>query len=161
MLHVVGHAVSARCGADACIAATSGVYVVFVLFMFEASGADAAILATTFDALVAVLVKAAKVFPHDLLPRADLVAIVKIEEGFLESSDSFLVEFVLMTLQVAELGKLLVAVIKAASKWLGCRVNDPVCSHIAALSKSLAAKLTAVRTLSGVTAFVSLEVSKL
>lgn len=139
MFHAVGHAVSARCGADACVAVASGVEVIILEFETKAGGADAAVLASAFDALVAVLVETGKVLPHHLLPRADVVALVKVLEGLSEFADSLLVELVLVTLQVAELGKLLVAVVKTACERLGCSVNNLVCSHISSLGKCLAA----------------------
>lgn len=41
----------------------------------KSSGADTSVLASAFDALVAVFVKTAKVFPHVLLPAGDDVTL--------------------------------------------------------------------------------------
>jgi len=68
-----------------------------------------------------------------------MVAFVQVLKGLAKSADGLLVEFVLVTLQVAELSELLVAFVKTAGERLCCSVNNFVCSHIATLSESLAA----------------------
>jgi hypothetical protein len=90
-----------------------------------------------------------------------MVALVKVLKGLAKSADSLLVELILVTLQVAELSKLLVAIVKTAGEGLCCGVNNLVCSDIATLSKCLAAELTAIRTLASVTTLVCLEVTEL
>lgn len=127
----------------------------------ETCGADATVLASAFDALVAVLVETAEVLPHFLLPGADLVAIVQVLEGGTQSSDCVLVELVLVALQVAELGELLVALVKAAGEGFGGCVDNLVCSNVTALGECLAAELAAVGPFASVSAFVCLEVAEL
>lgn len=161
MFHTVCHAVSARDRADACVAVASVVKLFVLVLETKAGGADAAVLASAFDALVAILVETGEVFPHDLLPGAYMIAFVKVLERRAKSADSLLMEFVLVTLQVAKLSKLLVAIVKTAGEGLCCGVNNLVCSYVAALSKSLAAKLTAVWTLASVTTLMCLEISEL
>jgi hypothetical protein len=90
-----------------------------------------------------------------------MIAFVKVLEGLAKSADSLLMEFVLMTLQVTELSELLVAFIKTASERFCCGVNNLMCSYVATLSKCLAAELTAIRTLAGMTTLVCLEISEL
>jgi hypothetical protein len=90
-----------------------------------------------------------------------MITLVKVLEGLAKPADSLLMEFVLVTLQVAELSKLLVAIVKTAGKWLCCCVNNLVGSYVATLSERLAAKLTTIRALASVTTLVCLEVSEL
>jgi hypothetical protein len=161
MFHAVCHAVSTGYGADACVAVASVVEVFVLVLETKASGADATVLASAFDALVAILVETGEVFPHDLLPGAYVIALVEVLKGRAKSADSLLMEFVLVTLQVAKLSKLLVAIVKATGEGLSCGVNNLVCSYIAALSKRLAAELTAIRTFASVTTLMCLEVSEL
>ncbi|KAH0294708.1 hypothetical protein KCU62_g76, partial [Aureobasidium sp. EXF-3399] len=92
---------------------------VFLLVLeAKAGGADATVLASAFDALVAVLVETGEVFPHDLLPGAYMIALVKVLKSLAESADSLLMEFVLVTLEVAELSELFVAFVKTAANVL-------------------------------------------
>lgn len=90
-----------------------------------------------------------------------MVTLMEVFKGLSESADGFLVELVLMTLQIAELSELLVALVETAGERLCCCVNNLVCSYITALSKCLAAQLAAIRTLASVTTLMCLEVSKL
>jgi hypothetical protein len=60
-------------------------------------------------------------------------------------------------LEIAELGELLAAVVKAADERLGGRVHNHVGAHVAALGKALAAQGALVRTLAGVATLVGLH----
>ena len=62
-------------------------------------------------------------------------------------------------LEVAQLCKLLPAVVELAGKRLDLLVHNLVCTHVAALSKCLAADVTAVRALSCVAPLMCLEQS--
>jgi len=65
-----------------------------------------------------------------------MVAFVQVLKGLAKSADGLLVEFVLVTLQVAELSELLVAFVKTAGERLCCSVNNFVLSHCHAERKS-------------------------
>lgn len=134
--------------------------VVFVLDT-KTGGADATIFTSAFDALVAVLVEAGEVIPHGLFPRVNVVTLMEVLKGLSEPANGFLVELVLVTLQVAKLSELLIALIKTAGERLCCCVDDLVCSDVTTLSKCLAAQLAAIRALASVTTLVCLEVTEL
>lgn len=60
-------------------------------------------------------------------------------------------------LEIAELGELLAAVIKATEVGLGLIVHDFVRSDVAALGKSLSADFALVWSFTGVSTFMGLE----
>ena len=70
-------------------------------------------------------------------------------------------KLVLVALQVAELGELLVARVELAGERLGGCVHDLVRAHVAALREHLAAHVAFVRTLAGVAPLVRLEIAEL
>lgn len=123
--------------------------------------ADAAILAPALDPLVAVLVQAAKVFPHFLFKARDRVARGYCFKSQLQVANGVGVELVLVALEVAELGELLVACVELACEWLCRCVDDLVRSHVAPLCKGLAADFAAVWSFAGVASLMGLEVSQL
>jgi len=70
-------------------------------------------------------------------------------------------EFVLVRLQVAQLSKLLAALVQLAGVRLRGSVNDFVRPHVAVLRESLAAYVAVVGPLAGVPSLVCFEVAKL
>jgi len=70
-------------------------------------------------------------------------------------------ELVLVRLEVSELGKLLAAIVELAGKGFDLLVDNLVGAHISALSECLPADVAAVRSLSSVASFMSLQIAKL
>jgi len=164
VIHRSSSRVSARERTHTHVAVPPGV--VFVLEIRarmhgEASIADPTILTSAFDPFVAVLVEAAEVLPHLLLPTGYNIPLANGLEPPFKVSNSICVKLVLMALQVSQLCKLLVACIKFASEGLGGRMHDLVGAHISSLRKCLATNITTVRSFSSVSSLVSLEIAQL
>ena len=83
-----------------------------------------------------------------------MITLMKVLESRAKSADSLLMEFVLVTLQVAKLSKLLVAIVKTAGEGLCGGVNNLVCPYVATLSKCLSADVTAVWALASMPSLV-------
>ena len=121
--------------------------------------ADAPVLASTFDALVAVPVETAKVLPHVFLPAADDVSIAHVLKATAEVADGLGMELVLMALEIAELSEALVAGVQLAGEWFGRRVDDLVCADIAPLCECLAADVTLIWPFARMSTLVGLEIA--
>lgn len=78
-----------------------------------------------------------------------------------QSADGGDVEFVLVGFEIAELRKLLAAVIETTEVRLGLIVDDLVGADVPALRESLPTDLAMVWTFSSVPSFVRLQISKL
>lgn len=127
----------------------------------ESGIADAPIFAATLDAFVAVLVKAAKVLPHVLLPAGHHIPLPHDLEPPFEVSNGLAVKFVLMAFQIPELCELLVTFIELASKRFCGSVHNFMCSNVSPLRERLATSITAIRSFTGVSALMRLEVAEL
>lgn len=64
-------------------------------------------------------------------------------------------------LQVSKLRELLATIVKSASKWLDLLVDYFMGADIASLSKSLAADVASIRSLSSMATLMGLEITKL
>ena len=154
------HGRTARRSTGACQAVSSLIFRTIV-GRNERRIADPPVLASTLDALVAVLVQPDKVLPHRLLPLLHHVPFGDVLKPLFQPPDGGDVEFVLVRFQVAELGEVLAAVVQLASVGLCGRVHDLVRSDVSVLGEGLAADVAVVGSFAGVSSFVGLEVAEL